>query len=171
MKRSHIVVIGALATLGLGAGVPASAQGPIVHRGQIASVADGTRWVLEGDVEPQIDSAHLKNRPEYTSHKWIISDAGGDHVTIKNAKTDKCAAPDLVAPESEVQVRPCEQRSDLQQWKVEPGPGGSLVITPKNDPALAVSVRELSEPGGHSSLVLKDRKSSERSRESLFTLP
>ena len=176
MNRSHLVAIGALAALGFAAAAPAFAQGEaapgdIVHRGQIASAADGTRWVLDGDTGLQIDSAQLKNRPEYTSHKWIISDAGGDHVSIKNAKTNKCAATELVEPDSAVQVRPCQQHDDLQKWKVEPGDGGTLVITPKNDPALAVSVRELSKPGGRSPLVLKDRASSEKSRESLFTLP
>ncbi|MBE9375330.1 hypothetical protein IQ251_12830 [Saccharopolyspora sp. HNM0983] len=166
MNTSRISLIAAVfaAITSLVAAPVAAAQGKILFRGQISNAYDDTRWVLDGDSGTLIDNVRPGTYEHYTSSRWIVASAR-DHgyVTIKNAKTDRCAKPDLVNPDAYVQVRPCDRHDDMQKWNIsEAG-----VISPKNDPDLAITVTELN-PAGYSWLVLKDRSQVQNSPDSVF---
>ncbi|GAA0525749.1 hypothetical protein GCM10011581_14120 [Saccharopolyspora subtropica] len=153
---------GALATMALGAALPASAAPAPDAITEITNAIDRTSW----DGSYRYGPVRATQFSPGATNKWILTPKYDGSVTIQNVETRLCAQPEAFVPGAEVVTAPCNF-SDVQDWRVQQRPEGT-VLSPEIAPELAASVYEIGLPG--SPVVLKHNRTFDPDRSSIFTI-
>ncbi|GDY30756.1 RICIN domain-containing protein [Gandjariella thermophila] len=110
---------------------------------QIVSRHNGSRWVtaLDSAGDANARAVRAPAWDSFTSDQWNIIGTGLAGVTIQNAKGGKCLEP-LNASftlHQQVVVRTCNG-SRAQRWLITRAADTSFLISPLNEPTLAVAL-------------------------------